>query len=128
MNPSLFWVRLATANLPARPLCWVNLFWLTLFPSPDTIPNALTEFLQFNLRSTSATVWDSLKAFLRGCTIGEITGIKRMSREWEASVPTELQHTEQALVNNPTWTTHSDWAEVIMSAAEKKVFPSTGLF
>lgn len=134
---SPFWVWLDVMVSLSRPLWRVNPFWLTLFPSPDGISGALTEFLQFNRRSTSAAVkWDSLKVFLRGCLIREITGIKRRLGEWEDSIRGELQRREQVMVTDPTQSNHEAWIEaqslynsIIMSAAEKrKYFLQQGYF
>lgn len=106
----------------------VNPFWLTLFPSPDGVTCALRDFLQFNRGSAStAVIWNSLKAFLRGCLIREITGIKNHSREWENRVQDEMRTREQALVADPSQSNHDSWTEaqslynsVLLSAAEKR--------
>lgn len=95
---SSFRVRLDVTVSLTRTLWWVNPFWLTLFPSSDSIPGALIEFIRFNRGSAStAVVWDSLKAFLRGCLIwglqvlkddngngrlGYVTTYRAESRHW----------------------------------------------
>lgn len=122
------WVRLDVNASSGRPLWRVNPFWLTLFPPSDGVPGALREFLTFKTHAVSAAViWDSLKAFLRGYLIWEITGIKNHSREWEDRVRNEMQSREQALITDPSQSNHEAWTEaqslynsVIMSAAEKR--------
>lgn len=106
----------------------MNPFWLTLVPSPDGVLGALSEFIQFNRWSASAAVvWDLLKAFLRGCLIREITGIKNRSREWEDRVRDEMRKREQALVTDPSQSNNKAWTEAqslynstLMSTAEKR--------
>lgn len=106
----------------------VNPFWLTLLPTSDPIPGDLREFLIFNKHSGSGeVVWYSIKAFLRGLLIREISGIKRRSREWEDTVHLELQTREMALVADPTPANQNSWKEaqslynkVVLSTTEKK--------
>lgn len=125
---SPFWVWLDTTGMLGRPLWKVNPYWLTLFPQVDRTREALWEFLQFNRGSASAVVvWDTLKAFLRGCLIKEIAGIKTRSREWENRVREELKEREQALVRDPSKSNQESWKEaqvvynsVWLSAAEKR--------
>lgn len=86
-----FWVWLdATASL-GRPLWRGNPFWLTLFLLSDGIPGTLREFLTFNKTLCQCSSDERLKAFLRGCLIREIRGIKNRSREWEDRVQNEMQ-------------------------------------
>ena len=100
---SPFWVRLDATVATGRSLWKVNPFWLTLLPSPDGTVGLLQEYWQLNRGTAGAgVVWDTLKAFLRGCLIKEISGIKTRSREWEDKVRDEMKSREQALVVDPS--------------------------
>lgn len=122
---SPFWIWLDVTATSNRPLWKVNPFWLTLLPSTDRTRGALREFLHFNRGSASAAVvWDTLKAFLRGCLIREIAGIKTRSREWESRVRDEVKEREQALIADPSQSNHDSWREaqamynsILLSAA-----------
>ena len=100
---SPFWVRLDDMVVMGRPLWKVNPFWLTLLPAPDKTVGLLQEYWQHNRGTANAgVVLDTLRAFLRGCLIREISGIKTRSGEWEDKVRDEMKTREQALIVDPS--------------------------
>lgn len=124
---------LVSANIiispnPQHKLWKVNPFWLTIFPSSDSIPRALAEFVRFNQnKARPAVVWDALKAHLRGLLTKQINAIK--TKDWENLVMDEATRAEERYIAAPSSESERRWQEaqalyqqVSTTAAENKRF------
>lgn len=87
-------------------------FWIDLMGDPCKILVSLGEFIDSNQGSASeGIVWDTLKAFLWGLMIQQISKIKKQTKEWERSIGERITIAEEQYINKPTPNTLKHWIE-----------------
>ncbi|XP_056407014.1 uncharacterized protein LOC130298133 [Hyla sarda] len=102
----------------------------SVLTTADTVCAEIREYLALNMGSASAsTVWDSLKAYLRGLFIRDISIHKSFTREKGEKLRLSMVGAEHAYVSAPSQMTEEVWLQVqgdykvyLEEAAEYKRF------
>lgn len=95
-----------------RPMWKVNPQWLSLIPESSQIKQLLMGFFGDNKGSSSAMmVWDTMKAYLRGLIIKEISKIKLATRQWEEELTQRVKQTEQEYTSDPNREKFGAWQD-----------------
>lgn len=90
----------------------INPFWLTLFTPTDRIPDQLQVFLDsHDSLSDPHLLWETLKAYLRGCIKSSISFVKKNSSRVEVELETHYTQTELAYIADPSEESKGDWLQ-----------------
>lgn len=108
----------------------INPFWLEIIKDTGEIAASLREFLDLNSgTASSGTIWDTLKAYLRGVLIQKIIHVKRQSQAEEVRVREEVEWAELRYVEAPTPHSYDEWVKkheyknlVLEEVENKKLF------
>lgn len=129
-TPLLVSLELQPYTQTGRPLWKLNPFWLPVLNNKSEICNILRDFFATNRGSAGALiVWETMKAYLRGIFIRQISAIKSRSRAQTALFRNRVTDTEFAYLQTPTSQCKDQWLEAhkalddhLLQQAEKKRF------
>lgn len=90
----------------------INPFWLFFLDPGDRITDQLVTFLESNSPThNQALVWDTFKAYLRGCLKSSISYVKRESSRFEEELSTKCSTLEAVFINNPSDESRCAWLQ-----------------
>ena len=120
------------------PMYWkLNPFWFQLFTDLGDMRTQVQYFLDDNKSSAApGVIWDTLKAFIRGMCIKEISLIKTRNRQWAYEAERVVEKAEELYLQDPTPEQEGKWKDAqkiyrtihLQQADNKRFFTSQTYF
>ena len=120
------------------PMHWkMNPLWLQLFSDTESMRMQIQYFLDDNkLSAAPGVVWDTLKAFIRGMCIKEISFIKTRNRQWARDAEKAVEKAEERYLLDPIPERGREWIDAqklyrtihLQQADNKRFFTSQNYF
>lgn len=124
-------VKIGVQGCDSQRIWSLNPIWLEIIGNREEMKARLREFIEHNAGSASeGVVWDSLKAYLRGLLIQQISKVKKQTRVRGEAIREEVLVSERKYVADPRPENQECWVrkqqeykmESIRVAENRKLF------